>query len=147
MSLHKKIGGRLFIDTLVRYKFAAAAEPLQQRKHLVLQPHSVPVEVTSPVTESESSHSEEEASMEMTEESAPKKISEDLKEFFAVRNLEEVEVYFSRLPPQHHYLLVDKIMSCRLPLNPKKMMLTSYRNSLLLLPRKNFAPLSRLSKV
>ena len=40
-----------------------------------------------------------------------KKISEDLKEFFAVRNLEEAEVYFSSLPPQHHHLLIDKIVS------------------------------------
>ena len=71
----------------------------------------MPVESTSPVAESESSHSEEEASTEMTEASALKKISEDLKEFFAVRNLEEAEVYFSGLPSQHHYLLVDKIVS------------------------------------
>jgi translation initiation factor 4G len=48
---------------------------------------------------------------EMTEEAALKKISEDLKEFFAVRNLEEAEVYFSSLPPQHHHFLVDKIVS------------------------------------
>ena len=47
----------------------------------------------------------------MTEEAALKKISEDLKEFFAVRNLEEPEVYFSSLPPQHHHVLVDKIVS------------------------------------
>ena len=91
---------------------AAAAEPLQQRKRLVLQPRSVaPAGVASPAGESESSHSEEEASTEMTEEAAMKKISEDLKEFFAVRNLEEAEVYFSGLPPQHHRFLVDKIVS------------------------------------
>ena len=47
----------------------------------------------------------------MTEEAALKKISEDLREFFAVRNLEEAEVYFSNLPPQHHHFLVDKIVS------------------------------------
>jgi translation initiation factor 4G len=95
---------------------AAAAEPLQQRKRLVLQPRSVaPLDVTSPAGESESSHgdSKEEASIEMTEEAAMKKISEDLKEFFAVRNLEEAEVYFrvGGLPPQHHRFLVDKTMS------------------------------------
>ena len=90
---------------------ATAAEP--QRKRLVLQPRSKPVDVaSSPVGESsESSHSEEEASIEMTEEAAMKKISEDLKEFFAVRNLEEAEVYFSSLPPQHHRFLVDKFVS------------------------------------
>ena len=85
---------------------ATAAEPLSQRKRLVL-----PVEVISPAAESESSHSEEEASIEMTEESVLKKISEDLKEFFAVRNLEEAEVYFSSLPSHHHHLLVNKIVS------------------------------------
>jgi len=69
------------------------------------------VDVASPAGGSESSHSEEEASTEMTEEAAMKKISEDLKEFFAVRNLEEAEVYFSGLPPQHHRFLVDKIVS------------------------------------
>ena len=91
---------------------AAAAEPLPQRKRLVLQPRSVPVDMaSSPGGESESSHSEEEASIEMTEEAAMKKISEDLKEFFAVRNLEEAEVYISSLPPQHHHLLIDKIVS------------------------------------
>ena len=87
------------------------SEPLQQRKHLVLQPRLVPVEVTSPATESENNHSEEEASVEMTEEAALKKIGEDMKEFFAIRNLEEAEVYFSSLPPQHHHVLVDKIVS------------------------------------
>ena len=92
----------------------AATEPPAQRKRLVLQPRSVPVDTaaSSPVGESESNHhSEEEASIEMTEEAAMKKISEDLKEFFAVRNLEEAEVYFSGLPPQHHHFLVEKIVS------------------------------------
>ena len=91
----------------------AATEPPLQRKRLVLQPRSVPVEPTSPAAESESSSSseEEEAVIEMTEETALKKISEDLKEFFSVRNLEEAEVYFTSLPPQLHHLLVDKLVS------------------------------------
>ena len=89
----------------------AATEPPPQRKRLVLQPRSVPVEATSPAAESESSQSEEEASMEMTEGVALEKINEDLKEFFSVRNLKEAEVYFSSLPSQHHHLLVDKIVS------------------------------------
>jgi hypothetical protein len=90
---------------------AAAVEPPPQRKRLVLQPRTTPMEVTTPAAESESSHSEEETNIEMTEEAALKKISEDLKEFFAVRNLEEAEVYFSSLPAQHHHSLVDKIVS------------------------------------
>ena len=102
-----------FFLTLLSDKVPAPAEPLAQRRRLVLQPRSVPVEATStsPAAESESSHSEEEASIEITEEAALKKINEDLKEFFAVRTLEEAEVYFSSLPPQHHHVLVDKIVS------------------------------------
>ena len=69
------------------------------------------MEAASPAAESDSSHSEEEGNVQITEEVALKKINEDLKEFFAVRNLEEAEVYFSSLPPQHHHLLVDKIVS------------------------------------
>lgn len=46
----------------------------------------------------------------MSEADALKKIKEDLKEFFAVRSLEEAEVYF-KIPAQHHHLLVDKLVS------------------------------------
>ena len=46
----------------------------------------------------------------MTEEAALK-ISEDLEVFFVLRNLEEAEVYFSSLPPQHHHVLINKIVS------------------------------------
>ncbi|KAF8817033.1 hypothetical protein BYT27DRAFT_7075594 [Phlegmacium glaucopus] len=101
-----------FFLTLLSDK--TVTEPPPQTKRLVLQPHSVPVETTSPAAESESSHSEEElqeASIEMTEEMALKKVNEDLKEFFSVRNLEEAEVYFSSLPSRHHHLLVDKFVS------------------------------------
>ena len=66
-----------------------AVDTLPQRKCLVLQPRPVHVEWTSNATKSESSHSEDEASIEMTDEAAMKKIGEDLKEFFAIRNLEE----------------------------------------------------------
>ncbi len=48
--------------------------------------------------------------MEMSEEVAKKKIDEDSKEFFAVRNLEEAEVYFTALPAQYHHKLVDKLV-------------------------------------
>jgi translation initiation factor 4G len=47
----------------------------------------------------------------MTEEEATKKIGEDSKEFFAVRNLEEADVYFSALPAVHHHRLVEKLVS------------------------------------
>jgi len=92
------------------------AEPMQ-RKRLVLQPRSRPVEAEttepteSPVADSDGAASEEEAPSEMTEADAEKKISEDLKEFFAVRNLDEAEIYFTGLPCQYHHTLVDKLVS------------------------------------
>jgi translation initiation factor 4G len=49
--------------------------------------------------------------LEMTEDEALKKIAEDSKEFFGVRNLDEAEVYFTNLPPVHHFRLVDKLTS------------------------------------
>jgi hypothetical protein len=74
----------LLFLTLLSDKVPSATKPLPQRKRPVLQPRPVPVELASPVAESESSPSEGEASnIEMTEEAALKKISEDLKEFFA----------------------------------------------------------------
>jgi len=42
---------------------------------------------------------------------AKKKIDEDLKEFFAVRNLDEAEVYFTGLPAQFHVILIDKLVT------------------------------------
>ncbi|KAF8176531.1 hypothetical protein BJ912DRAFT_930637 [Pholiota molesta] len=96
----------------------APAEPLQ-RKRLVLQPRSKPVESEnaesqSPVAGSDAGGSEEETQPEpevMSDEVAKKKIAEDTKEFFGVRNLEEAEVYFTALPAVHHHKLVDSLVS------------------------------------
>ncbi|KAF8967966.1 hypothetical protein BDZ97DRAFT_484089 [Flammula alnicola] len=89
-----------------------AAEPAQRRR-LVLQPRSKPVESETADSQSPApgSDAEEEAPAEMTEEEAKKKIAEDSKEFFGVRNLDEAEVYFSNLPAQHHHRLVDTLVS------------------------------------
>ena len=88
-------------------------EPFAQRKRLILQPRTKPAveeqETTVPTPDSESS--EDEATLEITEEEAVKKINEDIKEFFSVRNLDEAEVYFTNLPPVHHFRLVDKLVS------------------------------------
>jgi len=97
---------------------AKAAEP-QQRRRLVLQPRSKPVEQeamdgASPAAESDSSSEEDGAAPavpEMSEADAKKKIAEDSKEFFAVRNLDEAEVYFTALPATFHSKLVDKLVS------------------------------------
>jgi translation initiation factor 4G len=47
----------------------------------------------------------------MSDEAANKKIKEDLKEFFAVRNLDEAEVHVMALPVVHHSKLVDKLVT------------------------------------
>lgn len=87
-----------------------------QRRRLILQPRSKPVEegqAAAPAEESESSDEEEEEPG-MSDALAKKKIEEDTKEFFAVRSLEEAEVYFSKLPSHHHPKLVDKLVSLAL---------------------------------
>jgi translation initiation factor 4G len=91
------------------------SEPPAQRKKLVLQPRSKPVEATPPPPSESSSESDEEpeipAEPSMSEEEAMKKISEDSKEFFAVRNLDEAEEYFSNLPVKHRFRLVEKLVA------------------------------------
>ncbi|KAF8070722.1 armadillo-type protein [Lyophyllum atratum] len=92
---------------------AEAKAPEPQRKRLVMQPRSKPSadeqDQDPSVAKSESENEgDDEALAEMTEEQATKKIAEDLKEFFAVRNLDEAEVYFTGLPAVHHFRLVDK---------------------------------------
>ncbi|KAJ6541573.1 armadillo-type protein [Mycena capillaripes] len=46
----------------------------------------------------------------MTKEEADKQIGRDSKEFFAVRNLDEAEAYFSALPAVHHRRLIEKLV-------------------------------------
>ncbi|KAI0724718.1 armadillo-type protein [Fomitopsis betulina] len=47
----------------------------------------------------------------MTEEQATTKAKGDLQEFFAIRDLDEAEVYFTKLPSEHRWLLVDKLVT------------------------------------
>ena len=65
-------------------------------------------------SESDGSEDEEAAPVaaapELSDADAKNKIEEDIKELFAVRNLEEAEVYFTALPAKHHSTLVDKII-------------------------------------
>ncbi|KAK0486244.1 armadillo-type protein [Armillaria novae-zelandiae] len=89
-----------------------------QPKRLVLQPRSKPVEgqENAPTTAESEGSSDEEVTVEpepieMSDKDAKKKIEEDIKEFGAVRNLDEAEVYFTQLPAKHHTLLVDKLIS------------------------------------
>ncbi|KAK0212418.1 hypothetical protein DFS33DRAFT_25830 [Desarmillaria ectypa] len=97
---------------------AATPKEMLQRKRLILAPRSKPVDgqENAPTTaESEGSSDEEipveHEPIEMSDADAKKKIEEDIKEFNAVRNLDEAEVYFTQLPAKHHPLLVDKLIS------------------------------------
>ncbi|KAF7315030.1 MI domain-containing protein [Mycena indigotica] len=88
-----------------------APEPTQ-RKRLIPAPRSKPTEesAATPAGSDESeSESEGEVAAEMSDEAADRKVAEDSKEFFAIRNLDEAEAYFSALPPAHHPRLVEKL--------------------------------------
>ncbi|SJK97983.1 uncharacterized protein ARMOST_01239 [Armillaria ostoyae] len=78
----------------------ATPNEMLQRKRLVLAPQPKPI-----------AHEEEHGPIAMTDREAKKRIAEDIKEFSAVRNLDEAEVYFTQLPAKHHPLLVDKLIS------------------------------------
>ncbi|KAJ3966054.1 armadillo-type protein [Lentinula raphanica] len=73
-----------------------APEPAPQRKRLNLLPRTKPVDQDSAPQHEPESDSEEgagdEVEQEMSEQEAKKKISEDVKEFFAVRNIDEAEL-------------------------------------------------------
>lgn len=94
-----------------------ASEPPQRRK-LVLQPRTVPKEEgdSAPAAAGSEDGSDTEeapdaAGAEMSDEDAKKKIDEDIKELFAVRSLDEAEVYFTALPTKHHHTLIDKLVT------------------------------------
>ena len=79
-----------------------------QRKKLQLLPRSKPTAEESTSTPSEDEP--EGAPVDMLEADVKKKIDEDVKELFAVRNLEEADVYFINLPSEHRFRLVDKLV-------------------------------------
>ena len=94
---------------------AAPADAPLQRKRLNLLPRSVPMERSeSAPAASEASSDDEQAEVagasSMSEADAKKKIDEDLKEFFTIRSIEEAESYFSSLPSEHRFRLVDKLV-------------------------------------
>ncbi len=84
--------------------------PMQQ--HQMPSPRdSTRVRATQNAQGKDKEASAEPEPVEMSEKDAKKKIEEDIKEFSAVRNLDEAEVYFTQLPAKHHPLLVDKLIS------------------------------------
>ncbi|KAL1719721.1 hypothetical protein EV715DRAFT_251035 [Schizophyllum commune] len=93
---------------------AAGGEAPPQRRKLVLQPRTKPLEENKPdasESEDEGSTAAAAAPSDMSEEVAKKKVEEDVKEFFAIRNMEEAENYFTTLPANHHHLLIDKLVT------------------------------------
>ena len=91
---------------------ASMSSPELQRKMLRLLPRFKPIAKESTPTPSEDGP--EGAAVHMLEADIKKKIDEDVKEFFAVRNLEEADVYFINLPSEHRFRLVDKLVASAL---------------------------------
>ncbi|KAG1856929.1 hypothetical protein C8R48DRAFT_755948 [Suillus tomentosus] len=98
--------------TSVDLGHAGVPEPAVQRRRLQLLPRSVHTTEENATTPSE--EEPESAPMAMSEADVKKKIDEDVKEFFAVRNLQEAEVYFANLPDEHRFRLVDKLVASAL---------------------------------
>jgi len=86
-------------------------EPPVQRRKLNLLPRSKPTEQESTPASADVSEEGEVEEGTMSEEDAKTRIEEDSKEFFAVRNLEEAEVYFTNLTDEHRFRLVDKLVA------------------------------------
>ncbi|KAI6046367.1 hypothetical protein EDC04DRAFT_2876735 [Pisolithus marmoratus] len=88
-------------------------KPEPQRKKLQLLPRTIP---TPGEPSSSTSEEEPEAAPAgpMSEDDAKKKINEDVKEFFSVRNLDEADEYFTALTEEHRFRLVDKLVSSAL---------------------------------
>lgn len=82
-----------------------------QRKRLQLLPRSKPTEEEPAPVSADPSEEDEAEEAGMSEADAKKKIDEDSKEFFSVRNLEEAEVYFTNLTFEHRFRLVDKLVT------------------------------------
>lgn len=86
-------------------------EPPQRKKlHLLPRTKPSPAEDTPPLA----SEDEPEAPVQMSEDEAKKKIDEDVKEFFAVRSMDEADVYFTNLAEEHRFHLVDKLVGSAL---------------------------------
>jgi translation initiation factor 4G len=98
----------------------ALSDPPIQRRRLQLLPRSNPVGEASKVSTAAVSGngSDNEAAGEsgaltpaiMSEAEARAKSEEDTKEFFGIRMLDKAESYFSRLPMERRYALVDTLV-------------------------------------
>ena len=90
-----------------------------QRRKLNLLPRSLPKpdekSDNTPAASTAGSDDEGDAGAGgMSEGEAKTRIEEDTKEFFSIRDLDEAEVYFTKLPVEHRHLLVDKLVGSAL---------------------------------
>ena len=101
-------------STLTRLNSSSSGTAEPQRKKLQLLPRSKPVEEKNKVTGDTADRSEvgsgDETPQAMSEGKANKRIAENIKEFFLLRNIDESEGYFTKLLPNYHHLLVDKMV-------------------------------------
>ncbi|KAG2043919.1 hypothetical protein BDR03DRAFT_977623 [Suillus americanus] len=89
---------------------AGVPEPAVQRRKIPLLPGSVGATEENATTPSE----EEPDSVPAMSEATVRKIDEDVKEFFMVRNLQEADDYFPNIPDEHRSRLVDKLVTSAL---------------------------------
>ncbi|KAG2104022.1 armadillo-type protein [Suillus discolor] len=92
---------------LKRNDHAGVPEPAAQRRKLQLLPrsvHTTPEHVTTPSKEPK----------RVPTAATVKKIDENAKEFFAVRNLQKADGYFPNIPDEHRFRLVDKLVASAL---------------------------------
>jgi len=91
---------------------AGVPEPLLQHKKLQLFPQ--PKTIVEENTPASSDDALECAPTSMPEADAKKKIDENVKKIFTIRNLEEADVYFINIPREHRFQLVDKLVESAL---------------------------------
>jgi len=99
---------------------AAPPNPAPQRQRLRLLPRSKPLgeesKASTPAVSEDGSDDEgadETGALTpagMSEGEIKTRIEEDIKEFFGIRMLDEAESYFSSLPTEHRYWLVDALV-------------------------------------
>jgi len=94
----------------------APPDPAPQRRRLQLLPRSKPFgeesRASTPAVSEDGSDDEgaEETGALTPAGMSEAKIEEDTKEFFGIRMLDEAELYFSSLPTEHRYWLVDALV-------------------------------------
>ncbi|KAI6029306.1 armadillo-type protein [Pisolithus microcarpus] len=88
-------------------------EPVPQRRKLQLLPRTIPTPRRTPPPTAEKEPGGAPAA-QMSEEDVKKKIDEDVREFFVVRNLEAADANLTALTEEDRFRLVDKLVSSAL---------------------------------